>query len=83
VTGVQRLRLQDDLGIACVAFTPDGQVLVTTGCIGGIARIWDATTGELRLQLQHEVMVSGVAFSPDGRLLATSGGKTMTLWLIR
>ena len=65
------------LGAQAVAFSPDGQRIVTGG--GdlfsrhvGYAEVWDAQTGQEILALQgHTDLVMSVAFSPDGRRIVT------------
>jgi len=59
-----------------VAFSPDGERLVTGG---NTARIWSATTGELLRTLREQV--HSVAFSADGERLATvSSAGVVRVW---
>jgi WD40 repeat protein len=64
-----------------VAFSPDGQ-LVLTGNQDGIARLWDAkTAGKKRDLAGHAGPVLSVAFSGDGRFAFTGGeDKVVLLW---
>jgi len=63
-------------GIATMAFTPDGQSLVTAS--GNTIGFWSVTHGVLTQRIEiptglfHEGSIDGLAISPDGTLLATS-----------
>ena len=62
----------------CVAYSPDGQRLVT-GSDDYTAKVWDAKTGTELLTLKgHTNYVRSVAYSPDGQRLVTgiADGKT-------
>ena len=67
--------------VKAVAFSPDGE-RVLTGSADGTARLWDAATGKaLATLVGHTHMVRGVAFSPDGtRVLTGSDDNTARLW---
>ena len=65
----------------CVAFSPQGDLLVAGTTIGEI-RVWHATSGFPLHTLQgHSNWVRSVAFSPDGNTLASgSDDQTVRLW---
>jgi WD40 repeat protein len=60
--------------VTAVAFTPDGQRLVS-GSFDKTASLWDLQTGkEIRRFRGHKGEVFGVAVSPDGKRLLTCSG---------
>jgi dipeptidyl aminopeptidase/acylaminoacyl peptidase len=62
--------------VKTVSFSPDGQLLATTG--GTSAWLWDVATASQVRQLPAGGQA--VSFSPDGRLLGTAGGSIARLW---
>ena len=53
-----------------MAFSPDGQRIVTGG-EDRMAKVWDAATGQELLALKGATDVWSVAFSPDGKRVVT------------
>ena len=68
-------------GILSVAFSPDGQRIVT-GSLDMTARVWEAAKGNEPLTLKgHSDDVFSVAFSPDGQRIVTgSWDGTAKVW---
>jgi WD40 repeat protein len=75
------------IGIASVAFSPNGHILATAGNVGPLKygaasplRLWNASNG--RLIATFPVKAEYVAFSPDGRTLAvmTKEGTYVQIW---
>ena len=64
-----------------MAFSPDGQRIVT-GSDDGTAKLWEAATGRELLTLKgHKGGVTSVAFSPDGQRIVTgSRDQTARVW---
>jgi WD40 repeat protein len=62
-----------DVGVQCLAFSPDGAALAA-GCLDGVVRQWDAASGRPVASLRgHANAVAAVAFAPDGKTVATGG----------
>jgi WD40 repeat protein/serine/threonine protein kinase len=67
--------------VLSVAFSPDGQRIVS-GSRDHTAKVWEAATGKELLTLTgHGSMIWSVAFSPDGQRIVTgSGDQTAKVW---
>jgi WD40 repeat protein/tRNA A-37 threonylcarbamoyl transferase component Bud32 len=67
--------------ITCLAFTPDGNTLVS-GSEGGALKLWDVTTRQERATLKgHRGAVLAAALLADDRTLASGGAdRAVRLW---
>jgi eukaryotic-like serine/threonine-protein kinase len=79
-----RATIQGLTPVKCVAFSPDGQTLVTGGQ-EQILQLWDGRTGVPKATLQgpqgHHLWMECIAFSPDGKTLAVGGRHcAVSLW---
>ncbi len=95
-TGKLRRELPGHLTpVAGLAFTPDGQALISRGIVFFGARfgepgenetkhvrVWDLVTGKQRRALAEGSRPNGLALAPDGRTVACTGlvEKTVLLW---
>jgi WD40 repeat protein len=81
VTAQNVLTFKDHAVIHWIAFSPDGQRLIT-GTEDQAARLWEAGSGrELAALAGHSGDVMSVAFSPDGhRVVTGSADLSAKLW---
>lgn len=80
VTLAVALTLEHPGGVAAVAWSPDGTRLGTASRAidgqGGVAMVWDATTGDELLRFitgDRETTVATMGYSPDGTRIAIGG----------
>ena len=81
-TGTEVNLLTEHTGtIYNIAFSPDGQTIVS-GSSDKTIRLWDVATGyTLKTLIGHTDRIYSVAFSPDGKMIASRGGDgTLHLW---
>jgi WD40 repeat protein len=80
ITGKELQRLP---GSTCLALSPDGRRIASTGYEGtdGDIRIWDISTGRMVLAIADDGATTDLAFSPDGkRLAATTNDYVVKVW---
>ena len=82
--GAERTRIlpADGGRIACLAYSPEGDVLACGS--GNRIRLWRLAASDAPCVLEgHHGTVAALAFSPDGRLLASaSADRTVRVWQI-
>lgn len=72
--------LRHDGFVTCVDFSPDGRY-VLTGCLDGLARVFDAGSGYEMVRLEYPQGVTSAVFSSDGRYVLTgSEDRSARLW---
>ena len=75
-----KFRRKDIGSIQSVAFSPDGNTIVSCG--GNNIHLWDSHTNQfLKTLIGHTETVNSVVFSPDGNTIASaSNDRTIRLW---
>ena len=78
-----KFRGKDIGSIGSVAFSPDGNTIVSCG--GNNVHLWDSDTNQrLKTLIGHTESVNSVVFSPDGNTIASaSDDGTICLWNVR
>ena len=73
--------LPDEHSVSCLAYSPNGKLLVT-GNERFAIKVWDPATGKLKQTLDgHTGKIRAVAFTSNGQTLATGGeDKVVRLW---
>jgi WD40 repeat protein/serine/threonine protein kinase len=67
-------------GVAPLAFTCDGQTLLTYGSLGKVCQ-WEVSTGNLRRALTPAHVKHGwIGYSPSGNVVATWSSRGIVLW---
>ncbi|GGM65727.1 Hsp70 family protein [Dactylosporangium sucinum] len=80
-SGTLRTRVKPKGGIDALAFSPDGERLVTAGNDDGRIIIWELAAGERLLRFDTGTRVKDLALSPDGRWIVTACDPVHTgLW---
>lgn len=75
--------MKHDGWVDSVAFSPNGEYVVSSGTDETIVRVWVAATGEEIARFMHESGVMDATFSPDGRYVASgSFDNTARIWEI-
>jgi WD40 repeat protein len=69
-------------GITSVAFSPDGESVVT-GSYDHTVKVWNLSTRTSITLAGHNNVVNAVAVNPDGRTLASAGRDGVKIWDLR
>jgi WD40 repeat protein len=81
LTGAQLRTIHHEQAVNCVAFSRDGELIVS-GSDYGIIRVWDTPTATLQLVWNgHNEKVHSVTFSSDSKLVVSgSADCTLRVW---
>ncbi len=86
-TGSRKSSIAARYGARSIAFSPDGQFLVSGGTqqistLPAVLELWETASGrKLRTFVGHNGSIDGVAFSPDGRTVVSVAKDTsFKLW---
>ena len=80
-TGTLTHTIQGPIGsVAVLLFSPDGQVLVSSGDRDYKIRLWDKNTGEILDILNGDNYVIPLVYSSDGQILASGTRGSIHLW---
>lgn len=80
-TEVANYAIEDDKGLASLAISPDGSLLIVGGEEAGIHIVSAATGTRLAILTGHIGQVNRLVFSPDGSVLASGGiDQIIRLW---
>jgi WD40 repeat protein len=89
-TGEELRTFRGHKNVRCVAFSPDGRLLASSGDFPfhpseQEVKVWDPESGKELFSLRgHQGTVCGVGFSPDGRRLASASmDRTVKLWDVK
>ena len=88
-TGLEVTRIPYTGNVQSVAFSSDGNYVVSGGCeilndwseycIEGAAKVWDISTGQEVSRMRYLRAVTSVAFSPDGKYVISGGCQEIDL----
>lgn len=77
-----RVLIGHEKSVKAVAFSPNGQVLVSSSDDSTI-KCWNTNTGKEIATIDTGLLIKAIAFAPDGQLLATGASDgTIKLWRI-